>query len=71
MPANKDEMLTARGFIRILGWDAFDCDTVNIDVEIIGYDRTKTRETWYHVPRHIIPYLGIHVDARYVSPSNI
>jgi hypothetical protein len=71
MPVNKDEMLTTRGLVRVLGWDAFDCDTVNIDVEITSYDYSKIRETWYHVPRHIIPYLGIHVDARYVSPANI
>ncbi len=70
MPASKDEMLTARRLIKVLGWNAFHCNTVNIDVEITSYDRIKTRETWYNVPRHIIPYLGNGVDARYVSPTD-
>jgi hypothetical protein len=67
MSAASNEMLTARGFIRILGWDAWDSDTVNIDVEITGYDKTKNLETWYGVPRTIINYLGVDVDARYVN----
>lgn len=71
MPANKYEMLTARGFIKILGWDAWDCDTVNIDVEIVGYDKSVIQETWYNVPRYVIPYLGIGVDARYATRTNI
>ena len=67
MPASKDEMLTARGFIRVLGWDSFDCDTVNIDVQITGYDKSVIRETWYQIPRRVTKLLGIEVDATYIK----
>jgi hypothetical protein len=60
-------LMTPRGLIRILSWDAWDSDTVNIDVEVIGYDSTNTLETWYNVPRTVVNYLGVDIDARYTN----
>lgn len=64
MPAVSGEMMTPRGYIKVVAWDSFASGFVNLDVRITTYERIQSTETWYNVPTHIVnDWLGLQIDT--------
>lgn len=64
MPAQPNEMMTARGLITVLGWDSWDCEHVNIDVRINSYGGHISHETWYAFPVEHLENLGLEINTQ-------
>ena len=64
MAAVPGEMLTPRGYIKVVAWDSFASGFVNLDVRITTYDRKVSTETWYNVPTAVVnEWLGLQIDT--------
>lgn len=60
----KGEMITPRGWIKLVSWDSFASGFVNLDVQITDNNYQRTTETWYNVPTQFVnEWLGLQIDT--------